>query len=69
MVIFLSGSLGLSLWFKGPFERLINMMFELTIMTNFGLLSVTMPANYIVMSAIMKEFTSFNVLRNSIGSN
>ena len=68
MVGFMLASLIVSLWYKGPIERLINMILELQIMANFALLSITLPANYLVMSAIMKPYVSLNILRSYVGS-
>jgi hypothetical protein len=36
-------------------------------MSNFTLLSITMPGQYVVMSAILKPFVSLNIFRTYIG--
>lgn len=56
----------ISLKIKAPLERLIMMMLYLQMMSNFALLSMTMPGNYMAMSMIIKPFVSLNFLRADI---
>jgi len=53
---------------KAPVERLLIMMLDLQIMSSYALLSVTMPANYIAMTVILRPFVSLNVFRQILGN-
>jgi hypothetical protein len=69
MILLFIGCFFLSFKFRAPFERMFIMMLDLQLMTHFALLSITMPANYLTMSAILKPFVSLNILRTYVGSN
>lgn len=67
LMVFLISSVILAYKYKTPLDRLIMMFLDLQIMSSFCLLHITMPANYVVLSAIIKPLVSLNIFRDYIG--
>ena len=60
-------SLGISMFFRDPLERLMYMLFELQIILHMPILEVTFPGNIVTMFNIFLPLAKFDYLGFMVG--